>query len=344
MRLNRVPTSVRLASDLIKSSTPLSPPSHSGHSNQPSTSSSIGSPPPTSIVSGHRRELSSFSSLPSPPQSALSGEGASRPALSVPATPSATRNVTPEDLPKPVTAKEAAATAAMPPPTSFKPPNQPQPKSRPSLPAPTGFSPGALGEPFSGVSRHSKFRTSVHEATFSAPDFAGSPGPDSAPSSISIAAKRRSPFGLGLEMPPVPRHGVEAGSLMSSGTLKQAFEGGSKAGFAMDLAGMGTMGDASQHATMIMQSRQAKMQRWRPNSAGVSAQDRTELMPRIANSCRTKLRFNHLLSTAQRRTAHRHCWLPGAPLGRQLGVWKSHLQPARPLQRTAYLRDSRPMS
>lgn len=36
----------------------------------------------------------------------------------------------------------------------------------------------------------------------------------------------------------------------------------------MDLAGIGALGDAASHATMIMQSRQAKLQRWRPGSAG----------------------------------------------------------------------------
>jgi len=36
----------------------------------------------------------------------------------------------------------------------------------------------------------------------------------------------------------------------------------------MDVANFGAMGDAASHASMIMQSRQAKLQRWRPNSSG----------------------------------------------------------------------------
>lgn len=36
----------------------------------------------------------------------------------------------------------------------------------------------------------------------------------------------------------------------------------------MDLAGFSSVGDAASHASMIMQSRQAKLQRWRPTSAG----------------------------------------------------------------------------
>lgn len=37
---------------------------------------------------------------------------------------------------------------------------------------------------------------------------------------------------------------------------------GEKHGMAGDLAGISGMGDAASHATMIMQSRQAKIQRW----------------------------------------------------------------------------------
>lgn len=284
MRLNRVPTSVRLASDLIRSSTPLSSSTTHGHAHQHSSSSSSGSQPVAAShphTPGHRRELSSFSSLPSPPRSTQPGDGPTRPTLSVPATPSATRNVTPEDLPDPpVTAKDSASLAMPPPPSSLKPPSQiaqPQPKSRPSLPAPAAFNAGVLGEPFTGVSKHSKFRTSVHEATFTPTESSNSPPPwtpheaggDSAPSSISVA-KRRPPFGLGLEMPSSSHPAAEPGSLTTTSTRKRVFESDRDKGFALDLAGLGTMGDASQHATMIMQSRQAKMQRWRPGSAGVS--------------------------------------------------------------------------
>ena len=40
--------------------------------------------------------------------------------------------------------------------------------------------------------------------------------------------------------------------------------------YAMDLSGIGSMGDAASHASMIMQSRQAKLQRWRPTSSGTT--------------------------------------------------------------------------
>lgn len=41
-----------------------------------------------------------------------------------------------------------------------------------------------------------------------------------------------------------------------------------RGGLAMDLAGITSIGDAASHANMIMQSRQAKVQRWRPDTLG----------------------------------------------------------------------------
>lgn len=41
-----------------------------------------------------------------------------------------------------------------------------------------------------------------------------------------------------------------------------------KGGLTMDLAGVSAIGDAASHANLIMQSRHAKVQRWRPRGVG----------------------------------------------------------------------------
>lgn len=90
--------------------------------------------------------------------------------------------------------------------------------------------------------------------------------PDTSPKTAS--------FGLGLSMPPATAFHVPKGVSgtvtpgappAGSGRIRSTTE----KGFAMDLAGGSpTLGDAASHATMIMQSRQAKLQRWRPTSSG----------------------------------------------------------------------------
>jgi serine/threonine-protein kinase RIM15 len=79
-------------------------------------------------------------------------------------------------------------------------------------------------------------------------------------------------FGLGLNMP--VQSALLAAPEAGSGSLTPGAPGPRSrlrptAGQAlhMDLAGISALGDAASHASMIMQSRQAKLQRWRPNSA-----------------------------------------------------------------------------
>jgi hypothetical protein len=71
-------------------------------------------------------------------------------------------------------------------------------------------------------------------------------------------------YGLGLSMQPPSVH--LAASTANLGKPRVRSTTGKE--IQMDLAGVGAMGDAASHASMIMQSRQAKLQRWRPNSAG----------------------------------------------------------------------------
>ena len=54
--------------------------------------------------------------------------------------------------------------------------------------------------------------------------------------------------------------------------------------YAIDLAGIGSMGDAASHASMIMQSRQAKLQRWRPTSSGTTVSDSVALFSYADNT------------------------------------------------------------
>jgi len=81
-------------------------------------------------------------------------------------------------------------------------------------------------------------------------------------------------MGLGLNMVTAdPRismdesFGAPSGSITPGDLLPHHRSTSGKA-IQMDLAGFGARGDAASHASMIMQSRQAKLQRWRPNSAG----------------------------------------------------------------------------
>ena len=74
----------------------------------------------------------------------------------------------------------------------------------------------------------------------------------------------------------------------------------------MDLAGIGALGDAASHASMIMQSRQAKLQRWRPNSAGKQVSWVFETAT-LADARLGKKSYCHLLSIARRRQVRLRC-------------------------------------
>lgn len=79
--------------------------------------------------------------------------------------------------------------------------------------------------------------------------------------------------GLGLDMPQTAIRLTDAeleGKVPSQEPGAPRMRSVTGQDYAMDLAGIGSMGDAASHASMIMQSRQAKLQRWRPTSSGTT--------------------------------------------------------------------------
>jgi hypothetical protein len=309
IRLNRVPTSVKLATELIKNpSVTLSPPVLSVQPERTpnSSSTSTGSvPTPNPSPAGSvptpsnvpppqsNRELGPFTSLPAGPSKGGAiphlDIGKGRP-TSVPATPVPTRHSSTADGALPTASSSlglaevvrAPSLTSMAPPSAFKQPALPSPheRTRPSLPpeAPTG-----LGEPFAVPNRH-RYRTSIHEAMFrpivspESGELSSSISPPTTGSARAVSNGGSSPssaapaFGLGLNMP--VQSALLAAPEAGSGSLTPGAPGPRSrlrptAGQAlhMDLAGISALGDAASHASMIMQSRQAKLQRWRPNSA-----------------------------------------------------------------------------
>ncbi|KAK4684867.1 serine/threonine-protein kinase RIM15, partial [Tremellales sp. Uapishka_1] len=319
IRLNRVPTSVRLAADLIKStSNALSPPSQSTTmlSSSPNTPSGSGVTPHTSPVVSVRpspiREVGGFAPLPPVSTRSLASsptESKGRPVLSIPAPPVPVRNDTasksiPQDSAlstssPSVDVPRLPSSATLAPPGAFKAPLPPfLPRARPSLPVSSNFDNG-LGEPFAGQTRHNKYRTSMHEfkpsmmsgVTTSPPSWSDRPDPEVAPT----ASTDTSSFGLGLDMPPVTSFlAPHVASVSASGSVtpggvasRPRIRSTTGKALAMDLAGVPAMGDAASHASMIMQSRQAKLQRWRPSSAGNRSYHGESLVPPAFNRAMT---------------------------------------------------------
>lgn len=86
-------------------------------------------------------------------------------------------------------------------------------------------------------------------------------------------------LGLGFNMPPqtavrVPRSDSSEETAKPDPSNLPRLRSATGHGLAMDLAGISSIGDAASHASMIMQSRQAKVQRWRPASAGLAVSGR----------------------------------------------------------------------
>ena len=307
MRLNRVPTSVRLAAELIKNPTSNIIQGQAGSSPPPGSfvapGSALPTPSPLKVgqVSPSRampppalREMGHFASLPTatqrPAASASMDIGKGRPTLSVPGTPVASRSVTPIETRSasgdaPLSTAEALhlpVPGSLPPPSAFKTPLLPtKPRPRPFLSTETG----SLAGQFADVPRLHRYRVSVHEATFKPtvlPELTESPASvwSPPPESSSSASTSTSPFGstrfgLGLN---VQRKAADFGaavdpsgviSARTETSLRQRSTMGQQ--LQMDLAGVPSLGDAASHASMIMQSRQAKLQRWRPSSAGTQA-------------------------------------------------------------------------
>ncbi|WWC60586.1 uncharacterized protein I303_103160 [Kwoniella dejecticola CBS 10117] len=327
IRLNRVPTSVRLAAELIKNtgSTATPPPAQTASPPSGASTASVPTPNPSPVgtspsskpinpILPSNRELAAFTSMPPPALKATTVSmldlGKGRPTSSVPATPSGMRSLSPTiEKSIPTTAPSSAtgpssrssAGANLAPPPAFKTPMLPiHPRPRPSLPADSA---GGLSEAFVPSARHHRYRTSLHEASLKSAIASMSPeltdSPTALPSPPQIAeptpgpVPKTSSYGLGLSMPPatafiVPEGtggAVTPGGLVGAGASRVRSTTGQ--GIAMDLAGFPALGDAASHASMIMQSRQAKLQRWRPSSAGGQIQSEGLLPPAFNRSTST---------------------------------------------------------
>lgn len=302
IRLNRVPTSVRLAAELIKnpSSTTMSPPHQNAslqHSGSMDSSSSTGSFPMAPVQSVQEpsnkpatsgitaaRELAAFASMPPPAVTHSKPPfniGKGRPTLSVPATPSSTRNSSYIDNSAPATTTQqvplgrVTSTGSIAPPTSYRAPAAlgQTSKPRPSAPPESNSQPSG---PFSTQTKTHRYRTSMHEATFKS-GFAGKVDSSSWATGLSGAGSipegiKSAGLGLGFN---VPQTAIRLDGTEGSGPSSKPnphdlprLRSVTGQGLAMDLAGFSSVGDAASHASMIMQSRQAKLQRWRPTSAG----------------------------------------------------------------------------
>ena len=298
MRLNRVPTSVRLAADLIRipsgSSTLQSggsPPS-SGSADSlvsiPTPNPSLaGSEPDTKhVLSLLPRDMGPPLSMPSPsahpPTSTDPRRG--RQSLSVPGTPYAAQSISPTGSEPPAIVgpvviterSQPAALATLAPPSAFKVPLAPVlSRDRPSLPSDRLDSAEFIG----GGSRH-RNRVSLHEAAFKPTllsDFTESPHEEWSsiqenPASTSATSSRGTAHGLGLKIPPVSAQSTTfpgAGNVtLDAYAHPPRLRSTTGKDLQMDIAGVSSLGDAASHASMIMQSRQAKLQRWRPSSSG----------------------------------------------------------------------------
>ncbi|WRT65962.1 uncharacterized protein IL334_002913 [Kwoniella shivajii] len=311
IRLNRVPTSVRLAAELIKNTGNMAtpPPSNSSPPSGTSTAS-VPTPNPSPVGSSPlppTRELAHFTSMPPPPmKSNLVSPldiGKGRPTMSVPVTPAGLRSLSPTiekstastTAPTSGTGQSYRSTSgpSLAPPSAFKTPLVPtQPRPRPSLPI---DSVGGLSEAFTPSARHHRYRTSLHEGALKSaimteltdsPTLRPSPPESTNPSPTS----KTSSYGLGLTMPPTTAFSIPEGTTGTAtpGALG-AVRGRSITGqnIAMDLAGFPGLGDAASHASMIMQSRQAKLQRWRPSSGGSQTRGEGLLPPAFNRSTST---------------------------------------------------------
>ncbi|WVQ71287.1 hypothetical protein IAR50_000813 [Cryptococcus sp. DSM 104548] len=268
IKLNRVPTSVRLASDLLRNSNASSPVStlDSGKSAR-------------ERVDEDDRESSML------PPAASSSEESIRPPLSAATPHPSLRGNVP-------TAPDTS------PQGPFKTPMVPLlPRPRPSLPL-------QEDKPVDTVKIH-KYRTSLHEppitpllSTSPRDRGSGSATVSNSPTKSDFAT---SPFGLGLSLPPSaslptgnrdllapsstlterpPPSLLTADAAMLPQIRRLSDKGADRGGLGVGSLGGDAASHAASHADVIMQSRQAKIQRW-----GVgSGRDKSFLPPAFGRS------------------------------------------------------------
>lgn len=360
MRLTRVPTSVRLAAELFggkPNQSAMSPPQQNLSLQTAGMPSANTSAAPSPVVSNQieptqrsfsggsasARELAAFTSMPPPslphtkPPISI---GKGRPTLSVPATPSSTRNPSFSDrvtgtTTDPVPTGRVSSAGNVAPPTSYKAPllaGQAS-KSRPS--APPESTSADVAEPFSSQSKIHRYRTSMHEATIKSGFVATAESSNwkataSGRTGSTQASSQTSGLGLGFNIPHNAAHTPtsepgEATAKPDPSNLPR-LRSATGHGLAMDLAGISSIGDAASHATMIMQSRQAKIQRWRPSSAGLMV-SRAPEEPHCMLTVQTGINDRPLPPAFNRSTTTGAPAMLAAPRANRLSEWQ--LGPAR---------------
>lgn len=233
LRLNRVPTSVRLAADLIKSSSQTSP---LPFADSPSSSASISTPNPSPV------ESESMSGLSATRKYAL-GPSATLPPGTLSAAVTTSTDL--EHFPGTI---------------QSSPPDESQaPGLSPSMSISSDTRSGST-KPISVPHGHSRARSSLQETLRSPASLVMSSPSTSIASPGSVSAMSNVTEGSGDSGSPAGIPGIPVRSRMRSVSHR--------GGLAMDLAGITSIGDAASHANMIIQSRQAKVQRWRPDTLG----------------------------------------------------------------------------
>jgi serine/threonine-protein kinase RIM15 len=271
IRLTRVPTSVRLAQDLLKTTpTVLSPEPMTGL-NTPSVDQTNLADFPVEIAGG-----------------------------AFPATPSATRNVTPEETnltiqeePEPDllgldlagSRKASAGDESNPPSPSRLKRNAP--RQRPSLPPPSAFAlPASPPNLFVPASRSPEIRPWALP-----PAISGFPSREPIGSSTSMTflspaarpgrhARNRSTSNEATTKPSIKSRMMSIGGMQVHNLAHDSNKMTIDPSTGLNSAGSGpnqdAEGDATRHANVIMQSRRAKIQRWRPSSSGTDGGSSTE--------------------------------------------------------------------
>lgn len=246
-------------------------------------------------------------------------------------------------------ASRKGSSGSLAPPAAFKaplPPVQARPRSGVPTEVPSLAPPYGNASP--SASRRHRYRVSMHEAGFRptlASEFSESPPqilspPEESDALPSSGRSKAAAFGLGLQLPSIPVHMASSsasGSMTPGAPANQPrMRSTTGQGLQMDLAGISSLGDAASHASMIMQSRQAKLQRWRPSSAGYQASPNkpktTRQADRVLSRAMVALMLPCLqLSVDPQLQARRLCWWNPALSGKHSGVSKRNLSPLRHL-------------
>lgn len=248
IRLNKVPTSVRLAADLIKNTQSHTPPLQQGET--PSSTASVRTPNPSPADSEKVLDGMTVRKQALAPSTSL-------PIVHTSTSPTAHRWGTVDSI----------ETASLSPLSSLSVSSGDFLSQTPGQ-ARSTIDDGAGGvDPAAVHQRLQPLRSTTYEAFTSPLQLFNSPSPVQTVSPASLASSvvdEASHIGSG----PRSDGSSTPGGFPSAPIQSRLRSVAQKGGLAMDLPGVASaMGDAASHASMIMQSRQAKVQRWGPRNS-----------------------------------------------------------------------------